>query len=357
MSANEDLLAKVRAKMNQNEGSRASDPFKFSPTSLRPKEEKSWFFIVLPGLEKGDTVAGGKRASRGTDGLPYIKVGQHWIASEKKVLECPRVMSKEKCGLCNLGFELLKEIDPSDLAQRSEVREKYLPREQTVVNVYFPPDIEGQPEEVKGKVMWFPVGQRKISNKFFECVKRDKPTGIKKEAHGIFWPFDDAESGKKNLCYVFLAHATRKGGTKYNDYDGSDFVADTFGPIEQWLPQGTTFEDIMSQRHDLWSKFQEPDGAKIQAVLNQMAKSFGASSNESSNDDGGGDAPITEEEKPVVSKPSVVKSSVTVVAKTEAKPEAKPEVVSTSKESASSSDPSNDPDLDAMLKRLAKKSS
>ena len=350
MSANEDLLAKVRAKMNQNEG-RASDPFKFTPTSLRPKEEKSWYFIVLPGLEKGDAVAGGKRASRGTEGLPYIKVGQHWIASEKRILECPRVMLKQKCGLCDLGFELLKEIDPSDLAQRSEVREKYLPREQTVVNVYFPPAIEGQPEDVKGKVMWFPVGQRKISNKFFECVKRDKPTGIKKEAHGIFWPFDDAESGKKNLCYVFLAHATRKGGTKYNDYDGSDFVADTFGPIEQWLPEGTTFEDVMSQRHDLWSKFHEPDAAKIQAVLNQMAKSLGSSDPSSNDSSDAGDAPIDEDKAAVSEKPSVVKvASPVTVAKTETKTEAKPET-----ESASSGDPTNDPELAAMLNRLAKK--
>lgn len=271
--SNEELLAKIRAKLNKTEGSKVNDPFKFTVPALAKGVTKSWYFIVLPPVEKGDTVQGGKKAMKGMDDLPYIKIGQHWLAHEKKLLECPRVTLNEKCALCDLGFSLMNGVE--DPAQRAAIREQYLAREQHLVNVYFPP-IDGQPDEVKGKVMWFPITQRKIYSKFFECLNRDKPSGVslKKQAYGIFWPNDDGAT--KNACYIYEIQARNKAGTKYNDYDGSDFLVDSRGSIENFIPEGMTYQYILDQRHDLSSKFREPDASKIQQAVEDIAKRLNA---------------------------------------------------------------------------------
>jgi hypothetical protein len=347
MGSNDELLAKIRAQVNRNEGTRINDPHKFTPSSLRPKEEKSWYFIVLPGVEKGDDVNGGKKAVRGMDGLPYIKTAQHWLEHEKKLLECPRVMLKEKCAMCDTGFSLLDGVE--DQAQRSAIRDKFLPRENVVINAYFPP-IDGQPDELKGKVMWFPVGQRKVYNKFFECLNRDKPASgsLKKQAYGIFWPFNDAESGQENVCYIYEIHATRKAGTKYNDYDGSDFLVESRGPITNFIPSSTTYQEILAQRHDLWSKYREPDGARIQAAANDIVKKIGEPVT-SDDADSGGDAPA---EPATVTEKHDVRLSMTKQPEP-ATPAATAPVQA--KEAATSASPGDDPDLAAMVARLTGK--
>lgn len=339
--SNEELLAKIRAKLNKTEGSKVNDPFKFTVPALAKGVKKSWYFIVLPPLQKGDTVHGGKKAIKGMDDLPYVKVGYHWLAHEKKLLECPRVTSGEKCALCDLGFSLMNGVE--DPAQRAAIREQYLSREQHLVNVYFPP-IEGQPEEVKGKVMWFPITQRKIYSKFFECLNRDKPAGVslKKQAYGIFWPHNDGSS--ENACYVYEIQAGNKAGTKYNDYDGSDFLVDSRGSIENFIPEGMTYEFILDQRHDLMSKFREPDASKIQQAVEDIAKRL--NSDASSDDAPSAPAPVP---APVPAPASAATSPLKM-----ARPAPAP-VVQESAQEQTQSDSGDDPDLAAMVARLTGK--
>lgn len=345
--SNEELLAKIRAKLNKTEGSRANDPFKFTVPALAKGVAKSWYFIVLPPLQKGDTVQGGKKAAKGMDDLPYVKIGNHWLAHEKKLLECPRVTSGEKCDLCALGFSLMEGVD--DPAQRAAIREQYLSREQHLVNVYFPP-IEGQPEEVKGKVMWFPITQRKIYSKFRECLERDKPTGValKKQAYGIFWPHNNGDDANENVCYIYEVHATNKIGTKYNDYDGSDFLVDTRGPIENFIPEGMTYQYILDQRHDLSSKFREPDVAKIQQAVEDIAKRLNSDTSESAN------------AAPAQAAPAAAQAPMASLKMTRTTPAAAPQalVQESAQEEAEQSEGSagnDDPDLAAMVARLTGK--
>lgn len=341
--SNEELLAKIRAKLNKTEGSKANDPFRFTVPALAKGVDKSWYFIVLPPLQKGDTVQGGKKATKGMDDLPYVKVGNHWLAHEKKLLECPRVTSNEKCDLCALGFSLMEGVD--DPAQRAAIREQYLSREQHLVNVYFPP-IEGQPEEVKGKVMWFPITQRKIYSKFRECLERDKPAGVslKKQAYGIFWPHNDETN--ENMCYIYEVHATNKIGTKYNDYDGSDFLVDTRGPIDNFIPEGMTYQYILDQRHDLASKFREPDAAKIQQAVEDIAKRLNSDSSESA----------TQVSTPSAPAPAHMPSlKMSRSAAAQPTPAPVQESVSEETEQETNSAGNDDPDLAAMVARLTGK--
>lgn len=363
MGISNEALKKIQAirdSINKNEGNR-SDPTKFQPLQLRPGEKKTWTFIILPGLEKGEPCVGGT-ASRDTgDGIFYVKAGTHYLKHKRTAVECPRIFNGDKCALCDLGFSLLREADDDN--QKKDIRDKYLPREFAVINAYFPPNV-GNPEDLEGKVFWFPVGQKKVRDKFFECINTDKEDALRNPndpaAYGPFWPFPDFESEEPNVCYQFALKANKPHGNKYNDYGGSEFLPLSRAPLEKYLPAGKTVEDIMNLRYDLWKKYRDASAERTQEEVDEILRMLANAGVDDSDDHGShSSGHVTSEASETPSETPASTPTTNEVSEPDDEPEseaADEEPRAEPQAEAAAAPASMSPDLQKMLQRLGKKS-
>lgn len=257
-TSREEMLRKVRERMLKKEKGGSSytpDPAEFKAPKVDFKKSKSLKFIVLPPLEVGETCATGENKTD-MENIWSYRIGTHWI--NNRPYSCPRIFNNEKCPYCNLGFSLLE--DEADEDRRREIAKLYLPRVTHATNVYFPP-YESNPEDLRGKVKWYNITQKTVYKKMTDTFMRNEEdatgdTPEETKAFGFFYLPDES--------YVFNMKITHKGG--YNNYDLSDFLPSTKGPIADTQDE---INRILSQRHDLGSKFTEPNVEVLQDLANK----------------------------------------------------------------------------------------
>jgi hypothetical protein len=232
-----EMLRRVREKIQQKKGGRQKDPNEWRPPQVEEGKELKLKGFILPPISPDDRVASGQ-AEGDMNGLFYFQVGDHWINNKK--FPCPRVYDNEECPYCQLGFDLMKEVE--DKKARSELAKNYLPKTSYVVNVYFPP-YKTTPEDLRGKVVYY-AAPKTIFDVFDKCLNRDDAgdDSDTPEPFGMFYDETDA--------YPFLFHITKKGD--YNDYTQCKFLATARGPIAD-DPQ--KIAEILARRHDIPMKY------------------------------------------------------------------------------------------------------
>ncbi len=261
----------IRKKMADAKGGRMTDPNEFRPPQVKEGESFKFRFFILPPFEAGEKCADGEFTQ--TSELFYVQNGSHWI--NNKPYPCPRIHNDEECPMCSLGFELMGETQ--DKKMRSQIARQYLPQQKYAMNIYFPND-KANPEDLRGTVKWFNPGQS-IYNKMEACIMNDdEGDPADPQAYGIF--YDPYES------YLFQLVVGFKGG--YRNYDESKFLASVGKrPIaaKDKKPLESRIDEILAQRHDLFTKFDEPDTDKLASLVKSMTNGDGDGDDDGFDDD------------------------------------------------------------------------
>lgn len=290
-------LVKMRQKLKEKSSGWSKDPNQFIPPAVKLGEKKTYRFFILPPLQANDKTADGK-ASRSME-LYHVINGNHWI--NKRPYPCPRIHDEEQdgCDLCTLGFDLMREED--DKEARKSLAKTYMPQVRYGVNVYFP-NIEANPEDVRGKIMWFNAPKQVIEI-CDECLNRDEagdPDDPK--AFGVFF---DEENG-----YLFQLEISHQGG--FNEYKSSKFLLAPNGPNgrqpmarakkgDQVVSDPKRIQEILNSRHDLYTKFEARDKDKIARAVMDLAN---RTSGNTDKDDAGFDEDEGKAKKAAANKPA-----------------------------------------------------
>ena len=290
-----EQLRKIREKVRKRKGERQRDPDEWRPPRLEVGKDLKAKGYIMPPLEKGDASAAGK-AKHGMDGVYFLQVGDHWINNKK--YPCPRVYDNDKCPLCDLGFDLIR--DTEDKKARSELAKAYLPQTRYAVNIYFP-KYSTNPEDLRGRVIFYSMPST-MFDKLDKCLNNDDPGDDPQDPQpwGFFYDENDA--------YPFLIHITKQG--IYNDYSQCKFLVGAQGPIAKTAEK---VEQILEMRHDLVAKFPARSADNLKD-LEKIVQGILDGSDENDND--GFDADETTEEskkpKPKPAKKAEVEEKVEV---------------------------------------------
>ena len=269
MPSRKELLDKIRAKIAARKGGGSQkDPDEWRPPKVGPNDTFKAKAFVLPPYAKGDELAGGE-AETSMDEVFFIQTGLHWI--NKRPYPCPRVFDNDDCPMCNLGFKLFQET--SDKDARKEIARNYLPNTKYAVNLYFP-DTKTNPEELRGKVVYFNA-PKTIYDIMEDCIIKDDDGGDPDDpqAWGEFY--------KPDAAYPLIIEIKHKGG--FNDYSMSKFL-----PKAQAIAKSEKdLEAILAQRHELAKKFPERTKKNLETLSSKIDELLGRSS--SDDDDSGFD--------------------------------------------------------------------
>ena len=293
----EAIRAQVRAKMKKGK-----DPSEFRAPKVDEGKTVKYRFYILPPLQEGDTCNEGKSVCERSMDLFAISNGAHYI--DNKRIGCPRIINEEDCAICEYAFDLLAEIDGTTVEgkkRRSEIGKALLPGQYHLVNLYFPA-IEQNPEEVRGKVLWFNA-PKTVVDIWLECLYRDDDGGDPddKLAFGVF--FDECSA------YQFQLEIVKDG--QMNSYKKSKFVGGK-RPIaadKTGKKIDSRIAEILAKRHNLWEKMPEvnpEECARVAAALSGRAAAKSAPSGGFDHDE---DATASEEaqESAPVAKPAATK--------------------------------------------------
>lgn len=251
----------IRKKIKQSMSGSRRDPDEFRPEKGKPNETISYKFFILPPVGLGETVAGGKaKAKRGMDQF-FVHHGNHWVSDKPN--PCPRCWDNQKCPICNFGFDLLKnEQIKADDARKQKVREQWMPTEAHMMNIYFPND-KANPEDLRGRVMFYNA-PRTIIDICTTCLMReDAGDPENPQAWGVF--FDES------AAYPLLLEVTKSG--RNNSYKTSKFLPNP-RPLAMKADRTAdtaAIQKILDSRHDLFTKIEVPDMAKIERLFQVMS--------------------------------------------------------------------------------------
>lgn len=262
-SAKAKLMERLR-KNREAKNKKFRDPHEWRP-KYKDDEEQEFRVIVLPPLLEGDKCLD-------KDGEPikckddwdfwYFQHGHHFI--KKQRLQCPRQHSGDDCPMCDVGFDLMRDVD--DKKQKSAIAREWLSSEQHAVNILFT-NHKINPEELRGQVKWWNMP----SKIWLQCEaaldRKEEDAGDEEDPkpYGMFFDPDNAFPVKVIL--------NEKAG--YNNYDGSALLGKS-SPISK---NEDEIENILSKRNDIPSKFDEPDIEALTKVVedklsSQMEGSF-----------------------------------------------------------------------------------
>ena len=165
-----------------------------------------------------------------------------------------------------MGFELLKEEkeNGNDKDRRTKIIKTWLSQESYAVNIYFP-NIADNPEEYRGKVLWFDA-MKTCFDQWYAAINRDDAGKDKTdpEAYGVFYDPEHA--------YLYKLEISKQG--ENNSYKTSKFLANIgahpMARLKDGKPDLAKIELILSQRHDLFTKVEEPSPSKLRLVYNKM---------------------------------------------------------------------------------------
>jgi hypothetical protein len=255
MMSRDEMLARTRKKLQERSKGRR-DPDEFRCPLAKNDETLRYYFKVLPPVEVGDVIKGGKKAEKNVDW--YYQNGSHFFNRTR--YECPRIHDEESCPMCEFGFDMMNDSTDKDFKRR--VSQKYLARSYYAVNIYFL-QTKKNPEAVRGRVFWYNA-PRTIYDLWENCIQSDDAGDPDEpKACGLF--FHPWES-----TYTFKLEAVKKGD--WNTYEKSEFLPATFGPLvslsdEKDKPDDEAIERILNERHYLPGKFAARDADKIQELL------------------------------------------------------------------------------------------
>lgn len=268
MITREEALRKIRERMDKEKGGSGRDPNEWRAPKVKPGEEQSVQFYVLPPVIEGDTVVGGK-ATRGMTEMFWHTVGTHWINARPQ--ECPRLHDKEKCPLCDLGFELLR--DEENPETRREIAKKYMPTVKYVVNAYFPA-LDGNPEDLRDTVKWVAL-PKTVIDVMDETIRRDGPGKDKydPQPYGLFFSTGIEDWCDADYSGGFLFKMVMRSIGGYNDYKSSKFIYQSLGPIardKNGKADAKKIQKILDGRHDIFSKFSIRDKGALQTIVDEL---------------------------------------------------------------------------------------
>lgn len=256
MPSREEMLAGLRKKHQERQQDRR-DPDEFRPPKTNQNDTFEFYFRVLPELHVDDKVKGGGTCDIGND-LWFYENGCHF--HERKRYECPRLHAQQECELCTLGFDMMKDVDDSEA--RSRISRNYLSKSFYAINIYILP-INKNPENLRGKVMWFNV-PRQIFDKLEACINNDDVGDAEEpKAAGVF--FHPLEG------YTFKLVVKHKGG--YNNYEESTFIPRSLGPLAKLEDNSANepeIERILAERHILQRKFRACDIEKLSELVEKL---------------------------------------------------------------------------------------
>jgi len=234
---------------------RERDPTEFRPPKAEKEKSYKFRFIILPPFDEGDPVDGGEASA--TMEEFFVTDGAHWL--ENKRLGCPRAIHDDKCEICQLGFDLLKETDEKE--KRTKILKDIISNQYYKVNIYFPPlKNNPTPQEYVGKVFWFNA-PKTVFDKWWDCICRDNDGGDPDdpEAFGVF--FDELSA------YVFQLEVVLKG--LGNNYEKSKFLA-TRKPralsVKDGKPNEAKIKEVLAMRHDLFTKRADTDLEEVKRI-------------------------------------------------------------------------------------------
>lgn len=260
-------LDKMRNKLKEREKGKRVDANEFIPPKAKPGAPKLVYrFFVLGPVSAGDPVLNGVASQ--DMALYYVPNGAHWISNKPHA--CPRIHDENECEICQLGFDLMSDCPKGEAGKkaRSAIAKNLLPQERYAINIYFP-NINENPEELRGRVMWYNA-PKTVIHIMDECINRDNAGDPQDpKAFGVF--FDE------NAAYLFQLEVGEK--STYNNYETSKFLAiggpqpivrakDSTGKI---VAHTKKIQEILNMRHDLFTKFDARDPAKISSLAIQLA--------------------------------------------------------------------------------------
>lgn len=311
-------IDELRKRMKDKISSKAADPYEFIPPKAKEGEIIKYKFFLLPDLNKGDRVQGGL-ASQDMGGLFFLKDGVHWI--NKRPYACPRILQDEECELCSIGFELMKEVE--DKKAKGVIARQWLSNTNYKVNIFFP-DADPNPAAVRGKVLWFNGPKTCFDQWYGAFMRNDGGTEDDPEAHGVIYnPYE---------AYAYSLVIKKFG--EYNDYKSSKFLAN-LGPqpiamLSDKTPDEEAIQKILNMRHDLFTKIDAPNPAKIHEIAQSMLHGGDGSTKKSDDippttpDDVAGEAPVA---KKAAAPAPAAKKPVPAPAAKPVPPKPKPPVV------------------------------
>jgi hypothetical protein len=299
-------INRIRDQIRNKLGNRPLDPFEFRPPKAKKDEIIKIRMYILPPLNEGDTCNGGT-ASRGMDDLFCIKHGNHWV--NKRAYPCPRTNHDWPCEMCDTGFEQLRAIPKNDQNQdaRQAVVRNWLSQQVYLVNIYFP-NISSNPESLRGKVMFFNA-PKTCFDQWTAAINRDAGGDTADpEAYGVFY---DPEA-----AFMYQLEIQLSGNN--NSYKTSRFLASMGAhPIARKKDQSIDekrIQDILDQRHDLWTKIEVAKPEVIHKLVNQIMNG----------DDSEGDESAQAQQTPAKPTPAKPAPAKPMAKPAPAKPMAKP---------------------------------
>jgi len=176
-----------------------------------------------------------------------------------------------------------------------------------MMNIYFP-DVKGNPEELRGRVMFYNAPKTVIDICSAVLMRDDCGDEEEPEAYGVF--FDE------NAGFVFELQVLKQG--RQNSYKTSKFRA-TKKPmiaLENGQPDFAKLTSLLAMRHDLFSKIETPDSEKIKRLFEVMVNGDDSGgSGFDSNENSDKPAPVQQKVKTEGKEVVTVSSKNTTVAK------------------------------------------
>jgi hypothetical protein len=136
-----------------------------------------------------------------------------------------------------------------------------MPAQYYMVNIYFP-HIKSNPEELRGRVMFYNAPKTVIEICSGVMMRDDAGDVESPEAYGMF--FDESAG------HLFELNVLKQG--RQNSYKTSKFraIKQPMLKLADGTPDEAGITTLLAQRHDLYSKIEVPDAAKISRVFQTM---------------------------------------------------------------------------------------
>lgn len=293
-------LDAIRKRLKEKNQKRQKDVNEFQPKKAESKSEADVYrFYILPPVEEDEKVAGGK-ASRSMSDF-YVPYGQHW--HNKRPTPCIRLWDETECPVCQMGFDLAKDL--TDKKEKANIYRAWLPNPVYYVNIFFPdnPNLKN-PEEYRGRVMYYPAPKSVFDIMYAALFRDSHGDDNAPQGYGVFFNPEKAILFSLN---VKKADGTSDDGRSYNDYKSSQFIVPMVGDDENKRPNlgpiikggEANIQAILDKRHDIYSRLEEPEMAKLEKLVKTMIDGTGG---------GGFDGGDAEEDEKPASKPPASKA-------------------------------------------------
>lgn len=250
----------IRQRLKQSQAGKFTDPDQFKPDKAKSATEAiKYRFFILPPLLKGDELKSGP-VKKSMEQF-FIAHANHWI--NDRPYPCPRVWDgDDTCKICEFGFDLLRdEANQKNEDKRRKIVKQWMPTTYYAVNIFFT-GWKGNPEELRNKVKWFNAPKTCFDHWTSAIMKDDMGDPEDPEAFGIFY--------NESAAFVYELAVLKQG--RQNSYKTSKFLPNAGKTVpmikdKEGKPHKEGIPKLLRLRHNLWTKIETPDLAKIDKVF------------------------------------------------------------------------------------------